>query len=93
MGFRSFIESFVVKVFHEDVGMVSNLPMLINPQVTFVMFSLCYAQCLGYLFCTMFPSPGILQHHIKFDTCAITTLEELLGQGSFGGSIDHLVHC
>jgi hypothetical protein len=93
MGSRSFIDSFVAKVFHEDVGMVSNLPMFANPQATFGMFSLCYAQCLGYLFYTMFPSPCILQHHTKFDTCAITTLEELLGLGSFDGSIGHLVHC
>ncbi len=47
----------------------------------------------GYLFCTMFPFLGILQHDIKFDTRTIVTLEKLLGVGSLGGSINHLAHC
>jgi hypothetical protein len=41
----------------------------------------------------MFPSPSILQHDIELDTCTITTLEKLLGVGSLGGSIGHLIHC
>ncbi len=40
----------------------------------------------------MFPSPCILQHYDKFNICTIVTLEKLLGVGSFGGSISHLVH-
>ncbi len=57
------------------------------------MFSLCYTQCLNYLFRTMFPSLSILHHYVEFNTCTITTLEKLLGVGSFDGSIGHLVHC
>ncbi len=56
---------------------------------TFTMFSLCYAQHLGYLLCIMFPSLGILQHYIEFDTSTIATLEKLFGVGSFGCSIGH----
>jgi hypothetical protein len=40
----------------------------------------------------MFPSLGILHHYVEFNTCTITTLENLLGVGSFDGSINHLVH-
>jgi hypothetical protein len=93
VGSRSLIESFMSKAFHEDLRMIFSLLMLANLQVVFAMFSLCYAQCLDYLFCTMFPFPSILQHHIEFDTRTITTLEKLLGVGSFGGSIGHLAHC
>jgi hypothetical protein len=71
MGFTSFVESFVVKALHEDLGMISSLLMLTNPWATFMMLSLCYAQLLGYLFHTMFPSPGILQHYVEFDTRTI----------------------
>jgi hypothetical protein len=60
MGFRSFVESFVAEVFHEDLETISNFLMLVDPRATFVMFSLCYAQCFGYLFHIMFPSPSIL---------------------------------
>jgi hypothetical protein len=38
----------------------------------------------------MLPFPGILQRYVKFDTHNITTLEKLLGGGSFGGFISHL---
>jgi hypothetical protein len=31
MGFRSFIESFMVEAFHEDLRTISILPMLANP--------------------------------------------------------------
>jgi hypothetical protein len=41
----------------------------------------------------MFPSPSILQHYDGFNTRTIATLEKLLGAGSFGGFIGHLVHC
>jgi hypothetical protein len=27
MGFRSFVESFVIEAFHDDLGMIYNLPM------------------------------------------------------------------
>ncbi len=57
------------------------------------MLSLCYAQCLGYLFCTMFPSLSILQHYVEFNTHTIFTLEKLLNVGPFEGCFDHLVHC
>ncbi len=39
----------------------------------------------------MFPSLGILHHYVEFNTCTITTLEKLLGVGSFDGFINHLV--
>jgi hypothetical protein len=41
----------------------------------------------------MFPFPSILQHYIEFDICIITTLEKLLGVGSFGSIIGHLACC
>jgi hypothetical protein len=41
----------------------------------------------------VFPSLGILQHYVEFDTHTIIMLEKLLGVGSFGGSIGHLIHC
>ncbi len=90
IGSRSFVESFVAKVFHENLGTTSNLPMLVDPQAIFVIFLLCYARCHGYLFCIVFPSPYILQHYAKFDTRTITMLEKLLSAGSFRGFIDHL---
>jgi hypothetical protein len=93
MGSTSFVQSFVVEVFHEDLGTISNLPMFINLHVVFLMFSLCYTQRSGYLFCTMFPSLGILQHYVEFNTCTIVTLEKLFGVKSFGGYIGHLVCC
>jgi len=40
----------------------------------------------------MFPSLNILQHYAKFNNLTIVMLEKLIGVGSFGGSIDHLVH-
>jgi hypothetical protein len=93
LGSTSFVESLVVKAFHEDLGMISNFPMLANPQTTFVMLSICYAYCPNYLFCTVFPSLGILQHYAEFDTCTITILEKLLGARSFDCSIHHLARC
>jgi hypothetical protein len=83
MGSKSFVELFVVKAFHEDLGTIFNLPMLVDPQVAFVMLLLCYAQCLGYLLCTMFPSLGIMQHYIKFNihtivSCKIYLVWDLL---------------
>ncbi len=90
MGSTSFVESFVTKVLHEDLGTISSLPMFINLQMTFAMLSLCYPQCSGYLLHIAFPSPYILQHYAKFDTRTIVTLEKLLGVGSLGGFINHL---
>jgi hypothetical protein len=60
VGSTSFVESFVTKVLHEDLGTISSLPTLVDPQVAFVMFSLCYVQRLGYLLHILFPSPYIL---------------------------------
>jgi hypothetical protein len=60
--------------------------------MAFAMFSLCYAQRPSYLLRTMFPSLGILHQYVELNTCTITTLEKLLGVGSFDGFISHLVH-
>ncbi len=65
----------MAKAFHEDLGTIYSLLMLVNPHVIFVM---CYAQHFGYLFRIVFPSHGILQHDVEFDTCTIVTLEKLL---------------
>jgi hypothetical protein len=43
VGSKSFIELFVAKVLHEDLGMISNLPMFTNFKTTFTILSLCYA--------------------------------------------------
>ncbi len=56
------------------------------------MLSLYYAQQPGYLLCIVFPSPCILQHCAKFNICTIVMLEKLLGVGSIGVFIDHLIH-
>ncbi len=37
-----FVESFMAKVLHEDFGMISYLPMIVDLLVVFAMFSLCY---------------------------------------------------
>jgi len=60
VGSKSFVESFVAKAFHEDLGMISSLPMFTNTHVGFVMFLLCSVQCLSYWFPIMFPFPNIL---------------------------------
>ncbi len=60
MGFRSFVELFVIEVFHEDLGTIYNFFMLVNSHVPFVMLSLFYVQHLVYLIRIMFPSRGIL---------------------------------
>jgi hypothetical protein len=57
--FTSFVESFV-EAFREDLGTISSFLMLADFQITFAMFSLCYAQRLGYLLCIMFPFLCIL---------------------------------
>jgi len=93
VGSTSFVELFMVKAFHKDLGTISSLPMLVYPHVTFAMLLLCYAQCLSYLLRTIFSSPDILQHYIEFDTRTIAMLEKLLGVGSFDDSIGHFVHC
>jgi hypothetical protein len=43
VGFKSFIELFVVVAFHENLGTIFSFPMFANPQVAFAMFLLCYA--------------------------------------------------
>jgi len=93
VGFTSFVESFVAKAFHEDFETIFNFPMLVDLHAIFMILSLYYTQCFGYLFCIVFSSPSILQLYIKFDTCTIVTLEKLLNVGSFGGFISHLAHC
>jgi hypothetical protein len=80
----------VVEALHEDLGTISRLFMLVDFHAAFVMLSLFYAQRLSYLLHTMFPSPCILQHYVKFDTCTITTSQRLICVRFFGGSICHL---
>jgi len=62
-------------------------------QVAFAMFSFCYAQQPSYLQHTIFPAPSILQHYIEFDARIVAMLEKLLGSGSFGTTVGHLVSC
>jgi hypothetical protein len=38
MGSKSFVELFVVKVLHEDFGMIFNFTMFVDPLETFAMF-------------------------------------------------------
>ncbi len=83
----------MIKVLHKDLGTISNLPMLVDPHVAFAMLSLCNAQCPSYLLRTIFPFLDILQHYIEFDIHTRAMLEKLLGVGSFGDSIGHLIHC
>jgi hypothetical protein len=82
----------MVEAFHENIGTLFNLPMLVDLHVAFMMFLLCYTQHLGYLFHIMFPFPSILQLYIEFDTCTIITLEKLLNARFFGGFINRLAH-
>jgi len=93
MGFNSFVESFMVEAFHEDLEMIFSLFLLVDLQGTFMTLLLCYSQQPSYLLGTMFPSLSILQHFAKFNICTIVTLEKLLGVGFFGGSIGHLAYC
>jgi len=58
--FLPFVKSFMSKVLQEDFNMIANLPMLVDSQTTFAMFSLCYAQRPNYLQCIIFLSPCIL---------------------------------
>jgi hypothetical protein len=43
------------------------------------------------MMCTIFSSPNIVQHYVKFNLHAITTLEKLLDMRSFDTIMDHLV--
>jgi hypothetical protein len=43
MGNKSFIESSMLEVLHEDLGMIFSFLMLVSPQAAFTMLSLCYA--------------------------------------------------
>jgi hypothetical protein len=47
VGSTSFVESFVIKVFHEDLGTIFSFLMFANLQGIFAMLSLCYAQHSG----------------------------------------------
>jgi hypothetical protein len=42
VGSTSFVELFVAKALHEDLGMIFSFLMFINLQVTFEMISLCH---------------------------------------------------
>jgi hypothetical protein len=93
VGFLPFVKSFVLEVFQEDFNMITSLSMFTNLQITFVMFSLCYAQWPSYLQRIVFPSLCILQHSTEFDACTITMLRKLLALGSFGTIMGHLACC
>ncbi len=41
MGFKSFVESFVAKALHEDLGTIFSLFMFVDLQMAFAMFLLC----------------------------------------------------
>jgi hypothetical protein len=43
VGSKSFVETFVVEAFHEDIWTIYSFLMFVNPQMVFAMFSLCYA--------------------------------------------------
>ncbi len=75
------------------LGTISCLPMFMDSHSAFVKLLLCYAQCLSYLFCTMFPFLNILQHYIEFNTLTIVSLEKSLDVKSFNGYINHLICC
>ncbi len=83
MGSRSFVELFMAKALHEDLGTIFCFHVIANPHVIFVMLSLYYAQCPSYLLHIMFPSLGILQQYVEFNTCTIITLEKLIWCGIF----------
>jgi len=82
VGSKSFVESFVVKVLHEDLRIIFSFLMFANSRAIFAMLSLCYDQCHSYLFRIMFPSLGTLQHYVEFDIRTITMLEKLFGEGT-----------
>jgi hypothetical protein len=42
---------------------------------------------------TVFSSPNIVQHYVKFNLSTIVALEKLLGTRSFNIIMDHLVCC
>jgi hypothetical protein len=65
----------MVEAFHEDLGTIFNLLLLVDLRVIFVMVLLCYSRQPSYLFGTMFPSLSILQHYAEFDIRTIVTLE------------------
>lgn len=50
--------------------------MLANPHATFIMLSLCYAQCPSYLLHIIFLFLGILQHYVEYDSHTIVTLKK-----------------
>jgi hypothetical protein len=63
MGSMPFVQSFVIEAFQEDFSTIINLLMFAYPQTTFMMFSLCYAQCPCYFLCIVFLSLSILKHY------------------------------
>jgi hypothetical protein len=91
MGSRLFVESFMAKVFHEDVGMIFNPPSACKSLGNFCDYFIVLCLVLWLLFHIVFPSLGILQHYVRFNICTITTLEKLFGVRSFGVSITHLI--
>jgi hypothetical protein len=55
-----FVESFVEEAFKKDLNTIIHHPMLVNPHATVVMLSFYYHEHLGYLWCIVFPSLGVL---------------------------------
>jgi hypothetical protein len=90
MDFLWFLESFISSALYEDLSMIINVLMFVDPKVVFVMFSFFYAQQLNYSKHIIFPSWGILQHYAKFDGHTITMLKKLLGSKSFSTTMGHL---
>ncbi len=60
MGFMSFVKSFIINAFEEDLNIIIRFPMLPNSQISFTMHLFCYAQCPSYLLHIEFPFLGIL---------------------------------
>lgn len=85
-----FVESFVIKAFQEDLNIIINLPMFVNPHVVFAMLSFYCAQHLSYIFRIIFPFLNILQHYTKFDSRTMVMLEELSSAKSFNIMVGHL---
>jgi hypothetical protein len=86
------VESFISKAFQEDLNMIVKLLMFVDPHTRFAMLLFCYAPLLGYLKCTVFSSPCILQCYTEFYVYTIAMMEKLLGSRSFGTILGHLAY-
>jgi hypothetical protein len=91
MDFMPFVECFIGETFKKNLNTIISFIMLVDPHVTFALFSFCYAQHLSYLLCIVFMFLGILWYYVKFNLHTIVMLEKLLGSRSFGIMMGHLV--